>query len=119
MSETGIAIADEVEVVTSRPGPEESTRPKTQPPYAVILLNDDDHTFAYVIEVLGRVCGHGRWKAFKLAWTVHTAGRAVVWTGALEVAELKRDQIRGFGADPYARKTVEYPLGCVIEPLPG
>jgi hypothetical protein len=34
------------------------------------------------------------------------------------VAELKRDQIRGFGTDYYAPKPVTFPLGVTIEPLP-
>ena len=94
------------------------TRPKRQPPYAVIVENDDKHTFIYVIEVLRRVCGHNRSKAFILTSRVHRTGQAVVWTGPLEVAELKRDQIRGYGPDHYAPKTVTFPLGVRIEPLP-
>jgi hypothetical protein len=35
------------------------------------------------------------------------------------VAELKRDQIRSTGPDFYAAKKVEFPLGVLIEPLPG
>jgi ATP-dependent Clp protease adapter protein ClpS len=50
---------------------------------------------------------------------VHQAGQALVWSGALEVAELKRDQIRGFGPDVYAMKPVTFPLGVRIEKLPG
>lgn len=95
------------------------TRPKKQPPYAVVVLNDEDHTWQYVIEVLQRVCGYSEEKAYLLTSKVHFEGRAVVWTGPKEVAELKRDQIRGFGPDFYAAKTVRYPLGVIIEPLPG
>jgi hypothetical protein len=35
------------------------------------------------------------------------------------VAELKRDQIRGAGTDFYAIKPVRFPLGVLIEPMPG
>ena len=95
------------------------TKPKKQPPYAVIVHNDERHTWLYVIEVLQRVCGHSREKAHQLTSQVHFSGKAHVWTGALEVAELKRDQIRGFGTDFYAEKSVTFPLGVTIEPLPG
>jgi len=95
------------------------TRPKRQPPYAVIVENDDFHTFVYVIEVLRRVCGHSRQRALFLTTQIHVTGRAVVWSGALEVAELKRDQIRGFGTDYFAEQPVKFPLGVTIEPLPG
>jgi ATP-dependent Clp protease adaptor protein ClpS len=93
-------------------------KPKRQPPYAVIVHNDEEHTFLYVIDILMKVCGHPKEKAFVLTNQVHHAGKAVVWSGALEVAELKRDQIRGFGPDFYAEKTVRFPLGVTIEPMP-
>ncbi len=93
--------------------------PKTQPPYAVIVENDDLHTFNYVIEVLQKVFGYDLQKAVLLTAQVHFAGQALVWSGALELAELKRDQIRGFGPDLYAQKPVKFPLGVRIEKLPG
>lgn len=94
------------------------TKPKTQPPYAVIIHNDESHTLLYVIELLQRVCGHSRPNAVELTYSVHLVGQATVWTGNLEVAELKRDQIRGFGPDFYAERPVRFPLGVTIEPLP-
>jgi ATP-dependent Clp protease adaptor protein ClpS len=97
----------------------EKVRPKKQPPYAVIVENDDYHTFDYVIEVLQKVFGYDLQKAFLLTSQVHLAGQALVWSGALEVAELKRDQIRGYGPDTYAMKPVTFPLGARVEPLPG
>ena len=94
-------------------------KPKRQPPYAVIVHNDEEHTWQYVIEVLQRVCGHTEEQAYLFTSQVHHQGKAAVWTGPLEVAELKRDQIRGFGPDFYASKKVEFPLGVTLEPLPG
>ena len=94
-------------------------RPKTQPPYAVIVENDDFHTFNYVIEVLQKVFGYDLQKAVMLTVEVDAMGQAIVWSGALEVAELKRDQIRGFGPDLYAKKPVTFPLGARVEELPG
>lgn len=101
------------------PAPAKSpTEPKKQPPYAVVVENDDYHTFLYVAEVLMRVCRHPLQKAWLLTNQIHHKGRAVVWTGSLEVAELKRDQIRGFGPDFYADQTVRFPLAVRLEPLP-
>lgn len=57
-------------------------------------------------------------KSFQLASEIHVSGRAIVWTGPKEVAELKRDQIRSAGPDLFAAKKVTYPLGVVLEPLP-
>ena len=115
-------IDEDAEVQTDtrqRKTVESDKKPKKQPSYAVIVHNDEDHTWEYVIEVLQRVCGHNTENAYKLTSQVHHAGKAAVWTGPLEVAELKRDQIRGFGPDFHAEQTVRFPLGVTLEPLPG
>src|SRR5204862_148105 len=72
---------------------------KKQPPYHVILLNDDDHSFEYVIGMLQRIFGHPPEKGYKMAVEVHTRGRVIVDTTSKERAELKRDQIHAFGAE--------------------
>jgi ATP-dependent Clp protease adaptor protein ClpS len=94
-------------------------RPKRQPPYAVVLFNDDEHTFQYVVETLMKTFGYPVEKSCDLTMQVHNAGRGIVWSGCLEVAELKRDQLRSAGPDFYAMKKVDFPLGVTIEPLPG
>ena len=119
-----IADTDVEDVIVTTSTPEkrrarEPVRAKPQPPYAVVLWNDDDHTFDYVIEMLQKVCGHSLEQAFLLAKTVDAIGRANVWTGSKEVAELKRDLIKGYGPDVYASKAVTFPIGVTIEPMPG
>ncbi len=76
-------------------------RPGRKPldPWHVVLIDDDLHTYAYVIEMLGRVCGHATPKAMRMAREVDTKGRVIVFTGHKELAELKREQIIGFGQD--------------------
>ena len=84
-----------------------------------MLLNDDEHTFQYVIETLSKVFGYPLEKCYALTEQIHHQGRGIVWSGTLELAELKRDQIRSAGPDFYAAKKIEYPLGVTVEPLPG
>ncbi|MGQ0636932.1 MAG: ATP-dependent Clp protease adaptor ClpS [Planctomycetaceae bacterium] len=110
--------ADDVVVTTTRPAPRDETRPQKQPPYAVIVENDDLHTFEYVTEGLSKVCGYSREKAHLLAVEIDSQGRAAVWSGTRELAELKRDQIRGLGPDHYGPRPVTFPLGVYVEPLP-
>ena len=74
---------------------------KKQPPYHVILHNDDDHSFEYVIAMLQQLFGHPPEKGYQMALKVHTEGRVVVDTTTKERAELKRDQIHAFGPDPW------------------
>lgn len=116
MDESAPEYPDEPVVTTTKPAP--TTRTKRQPPYAVVVLNDDLHTFDYVVDALCKICGYNKEKSFLLAIQIHETGRAIVWSGALEVAELKRDQIRGYGPDLFAPKPVTFPLGVYIEPMP-
>jgi ATP-dependent Clp protease adaptor protein ClpS len=99
--------------------PEKKQRPKRQPPYAVILHNDDLNTFEFVIGVLRKVFHYGLTKAFTLTLKAHVSGRSVVWSGVLEVAELKADQIRSCGADPLRASEGATKLRVTVEPLPG
>jgi ATP-dependent Clp protease adaptor protein ClpS len=86
-------------IVQTRQKRQEKT--KKQPPYHVILLNDDDHSFEYVIGMLQQLFGHPVEKGYQMALEVHTKGRVIVDTTSKERAELKRDQIHAFGADPW------------------
>ena len=65
-----------------------ATRTKRQPPYAVVLHNDDHNNFAFVVAVLQKVFGYALVKCAQLMLEAHKTGRAVVWVGSLEVAEL-------------------------------
>ncbi len=94
-------------------------KPKKQPPYAVVLFNDDEHSFQYVVETLIKVFGYPLERSYALTLEVHNEGKGIVWSGSREVAELKRDQIRSAGPDFYALQKVDFPLGVTIEPLPG
>lgn len=90
----------EIQTVAEPKAADPDVRPRKQPPYNVILLDDDDHTYEYVIEMLASLFGHPVERGYLLAREVDTAGRAIVDTTSLERAELKRDQIHAFGADP-------------------
>jgi ATP-dependent Clp protease adaptor protein ClpS len=76
-----------------------SPKPRKLPPYNVVLMNDDDHTYEYVVEMLKALFGFPDNKGFKLAEQVDTAGRVIVLTTTKEHAELKRDQIHAYGKD--------------------
>src|SRR3954449_400350 len=94
---------------------EQEQKTKRQPPYNVILLNDDDHTYEYVIEMLKALFGHPVEKGYQLAKEVDKSGRAVVCTTSLERAELKRDQTHAFGPDPLIPRC-QGSMTSVIEP---
>jgi ATP-dependent Clp protease adaptor protein ClpS len=95
----------------SRPG----RKTRRLPPYHVILENDDYHSFDFVISVLRKVLGVTEEQALAFAVEAHKSGRAIVWTGSKEVAELKVDQIHSF-AEIRADGAKLGPLGATIEP---
>ena len=91
---------------------------KRQPPYNVVLLNDDDHSYEYVIIMLQQLFGHPPEKGYQMAKEVDTSGRVIVLTTTMEHAELKRDQIHAFGPDPLLARC-KGSMSAVIEPAPG
>lgn len=70
------------------------------PRYHVVLWNDDDHTYEYVIRMLMQLFGHPFERAYQMAREVDLSGRCIVLTTTREHAELKRDQIHAYGRDP-------------------
>jgi ATP-dependent Clp protease adaptor protein ClpS len=97
----------------------EKTKVKRQPPYNVILLNDDDHTFEYVITMMQVLFGYPRSRGQQIADEVDRTGRCIVLTTTLEHAELKQDQIHAFGPDPLSSRECKGSMTAVIEPAVG
>jgi ATP-dependent Clp protease adaptor protein ClpS len=91
------------------------TRTRRQPPYHVILLNDDDHSYAYVILMLKELFAIPVEKGFKLAEEVDRSGRAIVLTTTREHAELKQEQIHEYGPDPTIDRC-KGSMTAIIEP---
>ncbi len=114
--EQQVAVAAPAE---TRPKVRPDAKPKLQPPYAVILHNDDVNGFDFVVRALRKVFGYGVTKAFKLTLQAHLTGRSCVWSGHRELAELKADQIRSCGPDPAMAHKGAQALRVSIEPMPG
>ena len=85
--------------------------------YNVVLLNDDDHTAEYVIEMLEKLFAIAEAQAWKHVIEVDSTGRTIVMTCDLTLAEFGRDQIHAFGAD---RRIVRCKgsMSAIVEPCP-
>lgn len=94
-----------------------SSEPKRAQNYHVILWNDEEHSYEYVIELLMKLFGHGFEAAFKITQEVDKVGKGIAWTCHQELAELKRDQILGYGAD-WRMKVSTGSIRATIEPVP-
>jgi ATP-dependent Clp protease adaptor protein ClpS len=105
--------------VTTKPKTREETTTRRVPPYNLILENDDDHSFEFVMGVLIKALGYTVERAFEMTRQAHMQGRAVVWTGPKEVAELKLEQVLTFHEIRESDGRKLGPVGCVIEPAPG
>jgi ATP-dependent Clp protease adaptor protein ClpS len=86
---------------TVRPetGTESSEGEELTPLYHVVLLDDDDHTYDYVIEMLQKIFILAVDEAFRHAEEVDATGRTNVLTCFLPEAEYAREQIQSYGAD--------------------
>ena len=103
------------------PGPtldtdiDNSTKDKLSKLYHVIILNDEEHTFEYVIEMLQAIFKMPYATAFAHTVEADSTGSSIVLTTSLEEAEQKRDQVHAYGPDwrmPNSRGAV----AALVEP---
>ena len=67
-------------------------------PWNVIVLNDDHNTFQGVAFALSStIPGVDYDRGMAMANRIHNSGRAVVWSGLKEPAELYWERLRGYG----------------------
>lgn len=117
MSEQAAAVAEPEQAVVTKQEKRTKKRPKRQPRYHVILWNDDDHSYEYVVHMMQELFGHPPEKGYQIAKEVDSSGKAIVLTTTLEHAELKKDQIHAFGKDRLIAKC-QGSMSSSIEPAP-
>lgn len=100
---------------TLSPDIETIQRDEMTPLYHVVLLDDDDHTYDYVIEMLQKLFIFTLDQAYRHAVEVDTYGRTILITCELPQAEFARDQIHGYGADPRMPSSMGS-MSAVLEP---
>ena len=72
---------------TDKPDTGTSQQEELTPLFNVVLLNDDDHTYDYVVEMLATIFCVSSEAAFQHAVEVDTTGRTIVMTCEKEQAE--------------------------------
>ncbi len=88
---------------------------KKEHKYNVVLLDDDDHTYDYVIEMLMHVFGYSIEESYIMACEVDFRGRVIVFTTSKEKAEMKKDEILNFGPDHRLSRS-KGSMNAIIEP---
>jgi ATP-dependent Clp protease adaptor protein ClpS len=88
------------------------------PLYRVVLLDDNDHTYDYVIEMLQKIFIFTLDEAYRHAEEVDRCGRTVLITCELPEAEFARDQIHSYGPD-WRLPRSQGSMSAIIEPASG
>lgn len=78
---------------------ETETQARTSRACKVVLFNDEEHTYDYVVEMLGHACGLPREKAFRCAVEVDLTGRTTVHFGTRAACAAVVAKIRAYGPD--------------------
>jgi ATP-dependent Clp protease adaptor protein ClpS len=103
-------VVPEIEEATLDKGQDEP-----QSLYHVILLDDNDHTYEYVIEMLMEIFGFSEQKAYEHTVEVDSKGHSRLTTCPLAEAEAKRDEVHAYGADWRLPRSAGS-LAALIEP---
>jgi ATP-dependent Clp protease adaptor protein ClpS len=88
------------------------------PLYRVVLLDDDDHTYDYVIEMLQKIFIFSAEQALRHAQEVDSMGRTVLITCELPEAEFARDQVQSYGRD-WRLPRSKGSMSAIVEPAGG
>ncbi len=98
------------------PQSEVAEREELVPQYRVVLLDDNDHTYDYVIEMLQRIFIFSFEQAYRHAEEVDRLGRTPLIACELSEAEFARDQIHAYGAD-WRLPRSKGSMSAIIEPV--
>lgn len=101
--------------VSPTPTQETSEIEQISPPWNVVLLDDDDHTYDYVVEMLVKLFFKTVEEAYRHAVEVDTSGRTIVLTCDRPAAEFARDQIHGYGPD-WRMPRCQGSMSAILEP---
>ncbi len=85
------------------------------PLFHVVLLDDDEHSYDYVVEMLEALFFCSAQRAFEHAVEVDTSGRTIVITCEQPQAEFAQSQIHNYGAD-WRMPRSKGSMSAVLEP---
>jgi ATP-dependent Clp protease adaptor protein ClpS len=98
------------------PSGKETKEEHRDPLFHVVLLDDNEHTYEYVVEMLQKLFALSAQRAFQHAVEVDSTGRTIVITCERPLAEFARDQIQSYGAD-YRMTNSKGSMSAVLIPV--
>tara|TARA_B100001013_G_scaffold278389_1_gene178496 strand:+ start:512 stop:844 length:333 start_codon:yes stop_codon:yes gene_type:complete len=102
-------------ITVVHPKLEKGTQYKNASLFHVILLNDNDHSYDYVIEMLQKLFYFSKQQAYNHTVEVDFKGKTILITCTQKEAEFCRDQIRSYGPDPRIARC-QSSMSAVVEP---
>jgi len=72
------------------------TTSELTPPWQVIIFNDPVNLMSFVTLIIRRVFGYSEHRATELMLDVHHKGKAIVWSGEREKAEMYVQQLQSY-----------------------
>ena len=109
------SVTATISLPTISPAREAGERYESVPLFRVVLLDDNDHTYDYVVEMLQKILVFTLEQAYRHAEEVDRCGRTPLITCELAQAEFARDQIQSYGPDPRLAQS-KGSMSAVIEP---
>ena len=82
--------------------------------YHLILHDDNDHSYDYVVEMLMEILQFDEEKAYFHTVEVDTKKRTILITTYLEIVEHRQEQIHAYGPDPLMSRS-KGSMTCSIE----
>jgi ATP-dependent Clp protease adaptor protein ClpS len=109
----GTTLTPDLETLT--PEIEKDTIGSKEPLFHVILLDDDEHTYDYVIEMLQKLFFFSFQQALDHAIEVDEKKRTILMTVELPMAEFAKQQIHAYGRD-YRMEVSKGSMSAIVEP---
>src|ERR1700676_1122844 len=100
---------------TVSPEPKVINQEDLVPLFRVVLLDDDDHTYDYVIEMLQKIFIFTLDEAYRHAEEVDRCARTSLIACELPNAEFARDQIHAYGPD-WRLERSKGSMSAIVEP---
>ena len=95
LSELSVTITSKIRAGTITEK-EEKASTELAGTWNVLVFDDPVNLMEYVTKVFQKIFGYPRERAEDLMMTVHVAGKALVWTGPREPAELYVQQLHSY-----------------------
>jgi ATP-dependent Clp protease adaptor protein ClpS len=92
-----------------------SVAEQRSPLYNVVLFDDDEHSYAYVVEMIMTLFGMTAEEGFNVAYNVDHIGQAVVLTADFDRAVESQKKIISYGPD-YRLPNSKGSMGATVEP---